>query len=153
MAEPRRRDPADLDGPADRAAPLIGLTIEVGGYSGARTVVRIAGRLDARAAPLLARELAAATRSSRLRPPQLAIDLSGVTFIDGAALQVLLDAQDRLTAEAGELELLAPTAAVVRLLHEAHIHGTADRPSTDSPEDGLAWDGSPLDGRVLPHIR
>jgi anti-sigma B factor antagonist len=148
MAEPQRQEPAR----ADRPYLAADLTIEVVGRSGARTVVRIAGRLDAVAAPTVARELVEATRSPRRGPPQLAVDLSGVTYVDGAGLQVLLDAQDRLTLESGELELLAPTAAVVRLLHEAHIHGTAGLTAADQLSTGLAWDGTPLDGRVgSPH--
>ncbi|WP_420122940.1 STAS domain-containing protein [Nakamurella sp.] len=83
----------------------------------------------------------------------MAIDLSGVTFIDGAGLQVLLDLQDRLAGLSGELELLSPTPAVVGLLHEAHIHGTAGLPGTDDPASGLAWDGSPFGGRPAPRGR
>lgn len=149
MAVPRRSDTADAGWPCRPA----GLTIEVAGHSGARTVVRIAGRLDARAAPVVARQLADATRSPRRGPPRLAIDLSGVTYIDGTGLQVLLDAQDRLADEAGELELLSPTPAVVGLLHEAHIHGTAGLSGTDCPASGLAWDGSQFDGRAAPPIQ
>lgn len=149
MAEPGRLDAAGADGPRCPGD----LIIEVVGRSGTRAVVRIAGRLDARAAPTLARELAAATRSPRGRPSRLAIDLSGVTYIDGDGLQVLLDAQDRLTADSGDLELLAPTAAVVGLLHEAHIHGTAVRPGMERPVSGLTWDGSLFDGRPAPPIQ
>lgn len=147
MAEPWRTDAA---GP-DRIGRPSGLSLRVVGHSGGRTVVHVAGRLDARAAPTLARELAAATPPPRRGPPQLAIDLSGVTYIDGAGLQVLLDLQDDLAARSGELELLAPTPAVVGLLHEAHIHGTAGRPAADAP--GHAWDGSPFGGRPRPSGR
>lgn len=143
MAEPWRPDAA---GPERMGRPG-DLSIRVRGRSGARTVVHVAGRLDARAAATLARELAAATPPPRRGPPQLAIDLSGVTYVDGAGLQVLLDLQDHLAAQSGELELLAPTPAVVGLLHEAHIHGTAALPGTDGPGSGLAWDGSPFGGR------
>lgn len=146
MAEPWRPEPAALD----RIRRPSGLSIRVVGHSGARTVVRVVGRLDTRTAPTLAHELAAAIPAPRRGPPQLAIDLSGVTFIDGAGLQVLLDLQDRLAGFSGELELLSPTPAVVGLLHEAHIHGTAGLPGTDWPGSGLAWDGSPFGGRPGP---
>ncbi|HEY5882065.1 MAG TPA: STAS domain-containing protein [Nakamurella sp.] len=118
MAEPDRREPTR----ADRSSGSTELTVDAAGRSGTRTVIRVAGRLDARFAPTLARELADAARSSRRGPRRVALDLSGVTYIDILGLQVLLDAQDRLTAESGELELLSPTAAVIRLLHEAHLH-------------------------------
>ena len=143
MAQPLR---PDADG-ADRTSRARGLLIRVVGHSGARPVVRIAGRRDAGAAPILAHALAAATPAPRRGPPRLAIDLSGVTYIDGAGLQVLLDLQDRLAGLSGELELLAPTPAVVGLLHEAHIHGTAGLPGTDCPGSVPASDGSPFGGR------
>ena len=149
MAQPRRSDSAGADRPGQPG----NLIIQVVAHSGARRVIRVAGRLDARAAPALARELAAAAPSPGGGPPQLAIDLSGVTYIDGTGLQVLLDAQERLTADSGALELLSPTPAVVGLLHEAHIHGTAGLPGTDCSASGLAWDGSLLDGRAAPPIR
>lgn len=144
MAEPVRRLPAG----ADRIGRPGGLVIEVVGRAGARTVVRIAGRLDARTAPSLARELAAATPSPRRGPPQLAIDLSGVTYVDDAGLQTLLDAQDRLVAQSGELELLSPTPAVVGLLHAAHIHGTAGLSEPDCAGPAIVVD--PLADRPTP---
>ena len=148
MAQARRSDPTGAAPPAGPAE----LTIEVAAPGGGRTVVRIAGRLDARTAPDLARALATATPAPRRGPPQLAIELSGLRYVDGTGLQVLLDAQDRLAAESGELELLSPTPAVVGLLHDAHIHGTAGLPGSDCPADGLAWDGSPFDGSAAPPI-
>ena len=63
----------------------------------------------------------------------------------------LLDAA--MAARSGELELLSPTPAVVGLLHEAHIHGTAGLPDADDPGSGLAWDGSPFGGRPGPRGR
>jgi anti-sigma B factor antagonist len=138
---------------ADRICLPGRLIIEVAGRSGTRTVVRVAGRLDARAAPALARELVLATPPPRRGPPQVAIDLSGVTYVDGAGLQVLLDAQDRLAGQSGELELLSPTPAVVRLLHEAHLHGTASLPRMDDSGSGRGWNGSSFGGRPDPPIR
>jgi len=149
MAQPLRPDAAG----ADRTNRPHGLMIRVVGHSGARTVVLISGRLDARAAPILARELAAATPAPRRGPPQLAIDLSGVRYIDGAGLQVLLDVQDRLAGQSGELELLSPTPAVVGLLHEAHLHGTAGSSVVDGCGSGPASGGSASDGPLGPPIR
>lgn len=129
MAQPWRPDAA---GP-DRAGRPDGLSVRITAGPGARTVVQIAGRLDARAAATLASTLAAATPPARRGPPELAIDLSGLTGIDGAGLQVLLDLQDRLAGRSGELEILSPTPAVIGLLHEADLHGTADLRGIDRP--------------------
>ena len=121
MADPHRQ-------PASAAARSPGsptVTIMVAGRAGAGTLVRIVGRLDAREAPRVARELAAVNRLPRRGPPRLTLDLSGVSYLDDTGLEVLLQLQDRLAAQGGELELQSPTAAVVRLLHEAHLHGAA----------------------------
>ncbi len=145
MAEPHRPAPAHVHRPHGHSS----MTITVAGRAGARTVVRVAGKLDGRVAPRLARELAAAARSSRRGPARLALDLSGVTYVDGACLQVLLDLQDRLATEFGELELLSPTAAVVRLLHEAHLQGPV-RSGRPVPGDGC---GCVHNGRSGPWLR
>lgn len=148
MAEPQRRAPSR----ADRSRGTADLTVEVAGRSGTRIVIRVTGRLDARVAPTLARELAEATRSPRRGPPRIALDLSAVTYIDVVGLQVLLDAQDRLAAESGELELLSPTAAVVRLLHEAHLHGTSPTTAAERKAPGMTRNGSPVDPWVRPQF-
>jgi anti-sigma B factor antagonist len=107
MAEPHRQ-------PASAAARSPGsptVTIMVAGRAGAGTLVRIVGRLDAREAPRVARELAAVNRLPRRGPPRLTLDLSGVSYLDDTGLEVLLQLQDRLAAQGGELELQSPTAA------------------------------------------
>lgn len=146
MAEPLRPHPASTDRMGYPEDPIV----QVVGRAGTRTIVRVAGRLDARAAPTLARELVAATPPPRRGPPRLAIDLSGVTYLDGAGLQVLLDAQDRLAAQSGELELMSPTPAVVGLLHEAHLHGTAGTSGMDHPGSGPGGDGPLRNGWSAP---
>lgn len=120
MAQPDRREVAGL---SRRDAPAV--SVLVAGRSGGDALVRIIGRLDRHAAPRVAGELAAAGRLPRRGPPRLTLDLSEVSFVDEAGLQMLLDLQDRLVAESGELVLQSPTAAVIRLLHEAHLHGPA----------------------------
>lgn len=123
MAQPHRHQ-AGAGGPSADPSTV---TILAAGRPGGGTLIRIVGRLDATAAPRLARELAAVNRLPRRGPPRLTLDLSGVSFLDDAGLEVLLDLQDRLAAESGELELQSPTADVVRLLHEAHLYGSAGR--------------------------
>lgn len=129
MAEPHRRPTSGVARSPD--PPTV--TILATGRSGGGTLVRIVGRLDARSAPRLTRELAAAGRLPGSAPPRLTLDLSGVTYLDDAGLDVLLELQDSLAAESGELELQSPTAAVVRLLHEAHLQGSARRPTAGGP--------------------
>jgi anti-sigma B factor antagonist len=101
------------------------VSVLVAGRSGGDVLVRIVGRLDRQAAPRVARELATLGRPPRRTPLRLTLDLSGVSYLDEAGLTVLLNLQDRLLAQSGDLELQAPTAAVVRLLHETYLHGAA----------------------------
>ncbi len=124
MAQPHRHR---INGVGPSPDPST-VTLLVAGHSGGGTLVRIVGRLDVHSAPRLATELAAASRLPRRGPPRMTLDLSGVTFLDDAGLQVLLDLQDRLVAQSGELELQSPTAAVVGMLHEAHLQGSSPPP-------------------------
>jgi anti-anti-sigma factor len=52
---------------------------------------------------------------------RLLLDLSGMTLIDRAGLDVLLDVQRRIVERGGELELVNPSASVVAMLHEADL--------------------------------
>ena len=88
-------------------------------------LLNIVGVVDARAATELERQFALATRMSSLQPPQLLLDLSGVTYLDHAGLDALLGLEDRLRTMSGTVELLAPSPSVVRLLHEADLEGQA----------------------------
>lgn len=73
-------------------------------------------RTAARAEHLLARALPAEPHDPRHR---VAVDLSGVSAVTAPGLDVLLRLQDRIDAAGGHLELLAPSAPVILLLHEA----------------------------------
>ncbi len=124
MAQPDRRSTTV---PFRSGAPQTA-SVQIVGRSGADALIRVVGRLDEHAAPRVARELAAASRLPRRGPPRLVLDLSGLSYLDEAGLQVLLDLQDRLMAASGALELQSPSAAVVRLLHETYLQGSARRP-------------------------
>ena len=78
-------------------------------------VIQVAGELDAATAGRLARRLA-------VSPPVRVIELSAVTFIDAAGLQVLLAAAAGGNGE-GRPQLRAPSRSVVRLLD---LTGVAD---------------------------
>jgi anti-anti-sigma factor len=131
MAHPDR---PEVIGSSHKDPPEV--SVLVAGRSGGDTFVRIVGRLDENSAPRVNRELAAVGRLHRRGPPRLVLDLSGVSYVDEAGLQVLLDLQERLVAESGDLVLQSPTAAVIRLLHEAHTDGTARRPPAAGPVAG-----------------
>jgi len=129
MAEPHRHQPSGVDRSPDPSTS----TVLIARRPGGGTLIRIVGRLDAQSAPRLSRELAAAGRLPRRGPRRLTLDLSDVTYLDDIGLEVLLELQDRLVAESGELELQSPSAAVVRMLHEAHLHGSARRMTAGGP--------------------
>jgi anti-anti-sigma factor len=81
-------------------------------------VLLVSGDLVAETAATLER-LLSETLASGSRGRRVAVDLSGVTTITAPGLDVLLEAQERLDAEGGRLELLAPSSPVILLLHEA----------------------------------
>jgi anti-anti-sigma factor len=81
------------------------------------TLVRVAGDLDAAAAPELDRVLATAGAADE--PRRVVVDLEQVRTATAEAVEVLVRAEQRLSAAGGHLELLAPSAAVVLMLHDA----------------------------------
>jgi anti-sigma B factor antagonist len=79
---------------------------------GSRTVVRLVGEADV-TTPALAEILAAETAK---KPRLLLVDISGLTFIDSAALHEIVQAHRKLRADGCELALIGPTQAVARIL-------------------------------------
>jgi anti-sigma B factor antagonist len=77
-----------------------------------RTVVRLVGEADV-TTPALAEILAAETAK---KPRLLLVDISGLTFIDSAALHEIVQAHRKLRADGCELALIGPTRAVARIL-------------------------------------
>ena len=80
--------------------------------SGSRTVVRLVGEADV-TTPALAEILAAETAK---KPRLLLVDISGLTFIDSAALHEIVQAHRKLRADGCLLALTGPTRAVARIL-------------------------------------
>ena len=78
------------------------------------------GELDIATGPAIRRSLMAAIRG---RNVHLAVDMSGVTFIDAAGIGVLVDAASRARKAGGRLSLLAPSWPVRRLLDILHLDG------------------------------
>jgi anti-anti-sigma factor len=94
---------------------VTGLSVSVSvedGDGGSRTVVRLAGEADV-TTRALAEVLAA---EAAKRPRLLLVDVSGLSFIDSAALHELVRAHRKLRADGGRLALVAPSGAVARIL-------------------------------------
>jgi anti-sigma B factor antagonist len=76
------------------------------------------GEIDIATCPAARRFLMAAISGGNV---QLAVDMSGVTFIDAAGIDVLVAAANRARATGGGLSLLAPSRQVRRLLDVFHL--------------------------------
>ena len=79
----------------------------------AHVLVRATGEIDSSSAPALRTEL---TGVLDLTPPEIVLDLGGVTFLDSAGLSVLAAAHRRATADGVRLRVLVSGRAVVRPL-------------------------------------
>jgi anti-anti-sigma factor len=84
--------------------------LEVTGDDG---VVTVTGELDAFAAPALSDALTAAG----LTAGDLTLDLAGVSFVDSAALRLLMLTQHEVVESGHAFRLRSPSPAVQRLLH------------------------------------
>lgn len=84
---------------------------------GSRTVVRLVGEADATTRALAEVLAAEAAR----KPGLLLVDLSGLTFIDSAALHEIVQAHRKLRADGCRLELAGPSRAVARILQLSAI--------------------------------
>ena len=100
-----------------------------------RTLLGVWGVIDQRTGPLLEQRLLAEARQCPVQPPQLLLDLSGVSFLDRPGLDAVLRVQARVGSVRGTLELIEPTDAIIRLLHEADVQGEASMPAAQD-DDG-----------------
>jgi anti-anti-sigma factor len=88
--------------------------------------VRIRGELDFGNAHLVARALQCLGDGlGRTRRP-LTIDLSGLTFCDGAGVAVLAEAEQRQRSAGGSVVLVDPPRILVRLLCLARVYDELD---------------------------
>lgn len=76
-------------------------------------VVTISGEIDIQSGPQLRDQLMGSIRRHSAR---LALDLSGVTFIDCAGISVLLAARRRAQLEGGSLRVLRASPCVRRVM-------------------------------------
>jgi anti-anti-sigma factor len=109
----------------DPSADLMLLVVHTQSLASGATALRVVGVIDQATAPLLEQRLLQEARACRIQPAHLLLDLCEVTYLDHTGLDALLQTQTRLTDGLATLELLEPTAGVVRLLHEAHLDGAS----------------------------
>ena len=84
---------------------------------GSRTVVRLAGEAD-----VTTRALAEVLDAEAVKKPRLLlVDVSGLAFIDSAALHQIVQAHRKLRADGCRLELVGPSPAVARILQLSAI--------------------------------
>ena len=76
-------------------------------------VLRLAGEIDVATAPRLRDRLVQLVTEG---PPQLVVDLSGVTFIDSMGLGALISGLKRARAHDGDLRLAGASDHVARVL-------------------------------------
>jgi anti-anti-sigma factor len=105
--------------------------------------VAVGGELDMESGPGLRDEL---TGMVWANGPQLALDLTGVTFIDCAGLTALLTTRNAVQAQGGWLRLVAVSRCVGRLikitrLQDALMMPPPPRRARDHPETSLVRSG------------
>jgi anti-sigma B factor antagonist len=83
-----------------------------------RATVVLGGEIDFSTCPAIRRSLMAAISGGDIH---LAVDMSGVTFIDAAGIGVLVAAANRAREAGGDLSLVAPSWQVRRLLDVFHL--------------------------------
>lgn len=83
-------------------------------------IVRVAGELDVATAPVLD---AALTQAEASAAPMIAIDLTGVSFIDSTGLRALLEAhaRDKRHAAAGRLQIIGGSEQAQKLFRLAGV--------------------------------
>ena len=105
--------------------------------------VTVGGELDIESGPCLRDRL---TRMIWANNPRLALDLTGVTFIDCAGLTALLTARKAAQAQGGWLRVVAVSRCVGRLIEITRLQDVLVRPLPprrpgDHPEASLVSPG------------
>jgi anti-sigma B factor antagonist len=89
------------------------LSVSVEDGADGAVIVRLSGEADITTVPALAEALSSPAAGS---PALLIVDASGLTFIDSAALHVLVRAHRRLRSDGRSLALVRPSPTVMRIL-------------------------------------
>jgi anti-sigma B factor antagonist len=93
-----------------------------------RACVTVRGEIDAYSAPVLRRELDDLTISPGILLVE--VDLSGIMFVDAAAIGVLCRAHRRLEGRGGSLALVGTTPGIDRVLELAGVVRLLARPGS-----------------------
>ena len=105
--------------------------------SDAHAVVLLSGELDASTAGQLYEQLAELTREGVVH---VALDISGLEFMDSTGLSVVIAEHKRTSASGGELVILSPQSQVQRLFEITGLtevlHIRSDEPGTGGDLDG-----------------
>jgi anti-anti-sigma factor len=104
-------------------------------------VVRLVGEADV-TTPVLGEVLSA---EAAKKPRLLIVDVSGLTFIDSAALHEIVRAYRRLRADGGRLAIVSPSYAVDRVLQLSAldqvipVHASAEEADTQLKQASSRW--------------
>jgi anti-anti-sigma factor len=90
----------------------------IGRITSEYTTMQVVGEVDIATAPEFRRELA---RLLSHRPPELRVDLSGVSFMDSSGLHALLDASRTAQRQGGKFVLVGTSPQVDRLMSIAGV--------------------------------
>jgi anti-anti-sigma factor len=85
-------------------------------FDGAGSTLVVAGELDAHSAPALRERLGVSTGGD-----EIALDMSGITFMDSSGLRVLIDAHQEAADRDRRLVVVEPSASVRRVLEIAGV--------------------------------
>ncbi|MFC5032187.1 STAS domain-containing protein [Streptomyces sp. DSM 41987] len=101
--------------PPDHPSPAFTVRVST---RGTVPVVELHGEIDLMATPYISRRLdGLARREHGGRPPDLVIDVTGVTFMDCRGLSVLVHAHNLISARHGRLHLTGVRPHLRKLLH------------------------------------
>jgi anti-sigma B factor antagonist len=101
------------------------------------TVVRLSGELDITGAPDLREQLLVIL--DRQAPGRLILDLSALSFIDSSGIAVFVSTERRARLLGSTFELVAPQAAVWRVLEVCGLlHHFRISESVSLPGEGMA---------------
>ncbi|MCM2426989.1 STAS domain-containing protein [Streptomyces sp. RKAG337] len=108
--------------PPDHPSPAFAVHIRTG-TRGTAPIVELHGEIDLMAAPYISRRLDGLARGEHgggggaVHPPDLVIDVTGVTFMDCRGLSALVRAHNLISARHGRLHLTGVRPHLRKLLH------------------------------------
>ena len=119
------------------------------------TVARVEGDLDLVSLPQVERELRAVTATAR---PFLAVDVSGVTYLNSAAISLLYALAEDLRTRHCQLRLVIAADAPLRVLfHRLRfdtvipVHDTIDDAIAEAARESQGPDGATARGQLVRH--